>query len=436
MSRSADAGSASMRDPVYGRDKLGILRTLARLRLRRHRRRAVGMDVAPGELQFFRSALTRLLESRPDVDVYMFYRYAGPVITPLPLPPLDDRIRHIEHTPETFELFVDLDLYITTEQFIPGPPTVYTLTLFHGQPAKGLTFRLHDHDVLAANDALFLYGPLQRRVLDEHLALTQSTLPPHLSLFEIGYTKSDRLLRGEFQREPFLSELGLDPSKRTVIYAPAFNDGASMQEMGPEIVAVLSKLNEYNILAKLAIDCLTPELVGGVDWYRIIGDLEAAHPNFRLVRDLEIDRALAASDVLITCVSSVGYEFLALGRPVVFIDIPKFYEKTLPSYFPGRDVSGWSTRAAVNGGRSFGPVVKEPVDLPATIREVLDEPDRYPRHKADLPDCLLYNPGRATEAAVAQMGQLLDGRVRSGRAVPRKPRLAALKDWLLDATAT
>ena len=417
-----------MADVVYAADKNATVRLLGRQRF--SPRKAVAFDVAPGELQFFRSVLIALLRKRSDVDVFFFYRYAGPVIAPLRIDGYDERITHVEHAPETFHLYVDLDIYITTEQFISGPPTVYTVTLFHGQPAKGLTFKLFDHDPVAANDGLFLYGPLQRKVLDEHLALTGTTLPSHLSLFDVGYTKSDRLLAGVFNRNDMLTELGLDPEKKTIIYAPAFNDGASMRENGIEIVEILSAMKNYNILAKLAIDCLDPELVGGINWYETIAALEKEHSNFRLVRDLEIDRSLAASDVLVTCVSSVGYEFLALRRPVIFVDVPVFYNKTLPSYFPDWDVSGWAARDAVNGGRAFGPVVDQPQDLPVAIEDVFEHIEKYPFKKDELPRSLLYNPGNATEVAVEHIEALIDAGARSSHRPSPRSRLASLYRYL------
>src|SRR6185295_447868 len=110
----------------------------------------------------------------------------------------------------------------------------------------------------------------------------------------------------------------------------------------------------YNVLAKLAIDCADFSRVGGIDWFAEIGRLESQYPNFKLFRGVEADPALACSDVVVTCVSSIGLDFMALKRPVIFIDTPKFYGETLPSWFPDRDVSGWSDRTTVNGGREFG----------------------------------------------------------------------------------
>ena len=193
-----------------------------------------------------------------------------------------------------------------------------------------------------------------------------------------------------------------------------------MQEAGKEILSALCRLDNYNVIAKLPIDCLNPGLVGGIDWYSTLAALESSFSNFKLMRNLEIDPGLAASDVLITCVSSVGFEFLALKRPVIYFDTPKFFRETLSTFFPNHNLSSWANRTAVNGGREFGVVVSRPEELPGAIKEVLAHPKEYPKRQSELPQCLIYNPGKATEAAIKQIANLLAQRVRSRRAYIRR----------------
>lgn len=385
-----------------------------------HRHHALGVDMASiGELQFCRDVLCEYARRNPEDVFFVFHRDSSGVEFDERCPELRDRVVHFRFGWTLLPFFRRLDLYITTEQFVPGPRGVYTLTLFHGQPAKGLTFRLPISDALLANDALFLYGPLQRQTLAEHLEIWGVPLPPHLELFEVGYTKSDALLQGRFHRAAILRELGLDPARRTILYAPAFNEGASMRECGVDVLNTLCALPNVNVLAKLAIDCLQPTTndyaTGGVNWFETIGRLEREHPNFRLVRDLEADPALAAADVLITCVSSIGFEFLALRRPVIYLRTPKFFAQTLRTFFPDRDCTAWEERTCANGGREFGLVVDGPAELPAAVDEVLAWPDLYPRRQHELPDRLIYNAGRATPVAVEKIESLLRQGVRSRR---------------------
>ena len=140
------------------------------------------------------------------------------------------------------------------------------------------------------------------------------------------------------------------------------------------------------------------------------------------MRSLHVDPGLVASDVLITCSSSVGFEFLALKRPVIYFDTPKFFHETLSNFFPAMTFHPGPTEPRSTAGREFGLVVSDPNELPAAIEDVLSHPDQYPRRQAELPQRLIYNPGKAAEAAVSQIESLLAQRVRSRRP-PYSPHL-------------
>ena len=387
---------------------------------------AIGFDFASvGELQFFRGVLRGFVASSPAVTVWMFHHGETQAAFEQAEPELARKIFHAPHRWLRWPIFRRLSLYVVTEQFAPSPVGVFSVALFHGQPSKGVTFRLPDapgfppRDALAANDAFFLYGPLHRQALDEHLAIRGEILPRHLSLYPVGYGKSDDLLNGAYERDGYLSALGLDVARKTVLYAPAFNKGASLREHGLEILEALCARKDLNVMAKLPIDCLQPvtdlHATGGVDWFEIIGRLERNNSNFRLVRDAEADPSLAAADILVTCISSVSFEFLAMKRPVIFFDTPAYFEECLPAMFPTLDTSGWSGRTGVNGGREFGPLVSRAADLSGVIDDVLAKPDVYPFQKDQIPGRLLYNPGKGAETAVAHINALLKKGARSKR---------------------
>jgi len=392
------------------------------------KRRAIGIDLMSiGEFQFCKSVLDSLIARFPLDLFYIFHHENSEAIFQTLYPQYKKRLRHLPFRMLTHRAFRHLDLYITNEQFVTGPPGVYTLTLFHGQPSKGVTFDLHGLYPTMANDAFFLYGPLQRQALDEHLEMNQLSIPEHLSLFEIGYTKSDDLLNGCFDRQNILNNLGLDCTRKTILYAPAFNEGASLRECGLKILQSLCQLSQYNIIAKLPVDCLQPTsniiATGGVNWFEAISNIENNHNNFKLFREHAADKALACSDVLITCVSSISFEFLALGKPVIFIDTPRFYETSLKAFFPNVDISGFSKRTTVNGGKEFGITVTSPTQLAQAIIEVLKHPDQYPPNKDALRNYLLYNPGHATDAAVGKIAELLAAQVKSQRPASKVKKL-------------
>lgn len=391
------------------------------LALRFKRRGAVAFNLySMGELQFIRPILIRYAERNPKSLILIAHSRLTREEFDEAIPALKERVIHMSQAILWKISLSGIDLFLTSEQYNKGIDGVYSIATFHGQPAKAMTFQ---PGLLETFDALFLYGAIQRQAYDLFVEDFLDGQPPsHLELFNIGYPKSDDLINGVYSRDAVVRSLNLDPQKKTVLYAPAFNEGASLREFGPELIEILARQSEYNIVVKLPINVRygLSDLyaTGGVDWFEKIQHFESEFPNFHLYRDDTIDPILACADVLVTCMSSVGFEFMALNKPVVFIETPKFYTMHLPPIFPGRDTVSWSHRTSVNGGKEFGLVVSDIQELPEALKTVLANPDHFPRHQETLKQQLLYNPGRATEAAVDQIEDLLTRRVKTRR--PRR----------------
>lgn len=382
------------------------------------KKRVVVFDLPLGELQFFENILIQYASKHPKdyILISHHHKYDEETLEQFKSIP----IKRLCHIPSRFikkGMVRNIDLLITTEQRgirLNDAYKVYSICLFHGQPSKGLTF---SREMIDSFNTFFLYGPLHREAFDEFVETElDGVYPQHLLLYNIGYSKSDDLINGVYDPIKIKSELGIDATKKTVLYAPAFNEYASMREWGVEIIEMLAKGNKYNVIAKLAVDCLQPTsnyyATGSIDWFKKIGELETKYSNFKLIRDQKIDKALSCADVLITCVSSVGFEFLAIGKPIIFIDTPLFFSKYLKKRFPNKDTEGWANRTTVNGGREFGLLVKDYRELPKAVNTVLSNPLKYPLKKERLKNYLLYNPGNATIAAVEKIEELLQEKVQ------------------------
>lgn len=394
-------------------DSKDITTLNARL-LRKGPRHAIAFDLASiGELQFFEGVLVRYAEMHPEDIICVVHHGPTRELLQRELPSIWRRLLHVPDSALRAGLVRGLDMFVTSEQYDLGVPGILSVCLFHGQPSKGLTF---SREIVQSFDAFFLYGPLQRQALDEFTSRHSGSLPQHLRVYEVGYTKSDDLLNGMFSADEVFEELRLDRTKKTVLYAPAFNPGASLRELGRRVLDVLSAGGDYNVIAKLPIDCSNPtsdwHATGGIEWTRVLAEVERDYPRFRQFTGPRVDKLLACADVLVTCVSSVSFEFLALGKPVVFIDTPRFFSDYLKQKFPEEDTVAWADRVTVNAGREFGLTVRHVEELPAAIEEVLSHPESYPRRKADLRKFLLYNPGSATDVAVHTMEDLLKSGAR------------------------
>jgi hypothetical protein len=302
----------------------------------------------------------------------------------------------------------NITLFLNTEfQPLPG---VFGICLFHGQSAKGVTFPYYK--LWERFDAFFMYGPLHRESYESEVVKHLGEVPAKPAVYEIGYPKSDDLINGKYSRDDFLRNMGLDAGRKTVIYAPAFNEGASLRCFGTEIIERLCDM-PVNVLAKLPIDCLQPlgdeYATGGVNWFERLAHYQGKYKNFRLVRDMKIDAALAASDIMVTCISSVGMEFLAIGRPVIFFNAPGYFSGYLKRLLPNADVEELSRKNYVNGGHEWGLVIDTPDELPRAVSEVIEHPELYPKDPEKLRSYLLYNPGRATDAAAGAILNILEG---------------------------
>jgi len=384
---------------------------------RKKKHSIVAFDLASiGELQFFRSLLLLFAERNPDAEIIVVHHGDTEETLSTSLPTLRHRLWHIRNTVVRRVLFPEINLFLATEQYSLGLDGVYSVALFHGQPSKGLTFTPL---IISSFDAFFLYGALHQDALNEFVHESLPLLPKHLDVYEIGYPKSDDLLNDQFSAKKTLTELSLDSSKKTVLYAPSFNEGASLREYGLDLIELLAQPDHYNVIVKLPIDCWKPtsnlNATGGINWFEKIHELEDKFPNLRLFSEYQIDPLLACADVLITCISSVSFEFFALNKPVVFIDTPNFFSGYLKRGFPDQDTVSWANRTTINGGKEFGLVIKNIQDIHAAIETVLAHPKDYPRQQQRLQQYLLYNRGRATETAVKTIEGLLSKRVKSRR---------------------
>jgi len=386
-----------------------------------------------GELQFIKPIIMEYTRRNPESLIVFIHQNNTISAFKKMFPSLAQHALHLHRS--VFELlsFSEINLFLTSEQYDLGLNGIYSITTCHGQAAKGLSFV---PGVIDTFDALFLNGPIHREAFDLFVADFLNGIPPaHMELFEIGYPKSDDLLNGLYSRKDTENELNLDISKKTVLYAPAFNEGASLRECGLEIIELLAQQHKYNVIVKLPVDCWNPTsnyyATGGVNWFEKIRELEAAFPDLRLFSDYQIDPLLDCADVLVTCISSVSFEFLALNKPVIFINTPKYFTDFLQKRFPDMDISSWAVRTTVNGGKEFGLTIENFHDLPDAIETALANPKDFPRKQEKLKNYLLYNRGCAAKAAVNRIEALLRGKAKSKRPLRPMIPLQILMDRLI-----
>ena len=138
--------------------------------------------------------------------------------------------------------------------------------------------------------------------------------------------KLDCLVDGSLKRDELLVGMGLDPARKTILYAPTWSAHSSVVTMGEELVQRLGDAG-YGLIVKLHDRSRHLEYIhsGGVDWgARLVPLLQKFGGVLGSGRNSS--PYLAAADVMVLPTASEGLanvwvESLACGTPVVTSDV-------------------------------------------------------------------------------------------------------------------
>ncbi len=322
-------------------------------------------------------------------------------------------IENKEFIPVTYSKQLhEADAFISSHIYGVGSSKSYRIHINHNQPVKYQSYMKRD---FVNFDAHFLTSPLHREQTE--LTINNYGLESNaIDLYDIGYAKSDELLNGAYERSAVLRQLGFDSDNPVVLYAPSWDEGLSLRTIGKEVISSLLSIEGINVIAKLhPISYCRPDgpnyefYTGGIDWIRELREFEK-FKNFRHPPVSNIDPLLAASDVMVTDVSSVALEFIMLDKPVVYIDCPVFFEKTLAEVYSG---FGNTTPEFVkndpkaNAGRHTGIVAANVREIKDAVLRSLEKPDEFSQKRKELALKLSYNPGNAADAGAGQLLKIL-----------------------------
>jgi CDP-glycerol glycerophosphotransferase (TagB/SpsB family) len=212
----------------------------------------------------------------------------------------------------------------------------------------------------------------------------------------IGMPKLDCLVDGSLKRDEVLSSLGIDPVRKTVLYAPTWSAYSSLPVMGEEIVRRLSDMG-YTVIVKLHDRSLQGDEYhsGGAAWgQRLLPLLEET--GGILATGSNSSTYLAAADALITDHSSVGFEYLLLDRPVIRIHLPELLEKT--------DIEPAYVQLLSQVSKSVSDVDQ----VVAAVEESFADPNVKSADRKAVAEEMFYRPGGATGRAVSEMYELIE----------------------------
>jgi len=358
----------------------------ARLSRRRDRRRILVDARTPVNYTMF-APVHRALERDPRVEVYFIaseeparareiYREAAAGIVILS-PPRAARMR--------FDAYVASDF-----MWAWLPRGTRRVQMFHGVAGK--------YGFDAPEAPLTAWGRLwfinERRLRNCVAAGAVAADSPAIRL--TGMPKVDCLVDGSIAREEVLQELGLDPGRPVVLYAPTWSPASSLNVMGLPLIERLLAM-PVNLVVKLH-DRLRDErhrYSGGRNWTAILRD-RLPRGRAALATGHDICPYLVAADVMITDHSSAGFEYLLRDRPLVRIHLPALLElaHVHPLYVA-------LLAEASSSATDVGGTVQ-------AVADALADPSQRARERQAVARELFFEPGSATARCVAALYEEID----------------------------
>ncbi len=234
----------------------------------------------------------------------------------------------------------------------------------------------------------FVNGPTLRHYVDDRIVR-----PDQAAL--VGYPKADALVNGRYDASAVHAQLQLEMHRPTAIYAPTWSVESSLHASGERIVSSLLG-SGFNVIVKLH----DRSLAGRGDEPPVDWRARFAHVHqpgrVAFVEAADSSPFLAASDVLVTDHSSVGFEFCLLDRPIVVVDTPDL-----------------ARAAGINPERiaqlrRAARVISHVEEAGAVALAEIHNPEHLSRARAEAARDAFHDPGGATARAMAAVYELLE----------------------------
>ena len=247
---------------------------------------------------------------------------------------------------------------------------------------RHVDFGIYDRVMFANEDRL-------RRYVDSGLVA-----PGRAAL--VGFPKIDDLVNGRWSAAAVRRELGLDPARETILYAPTYSPASSLHLAGEAIIERMLTTGR-NVVVKLHERSTVPhpKYTSDVDWLARLRRFEGRE-RYAFAAGAHAGPYLAAADLLITDHSTIGFEFALLDRPIVVFDAPDLLDHARIE--PGK----WRLL------RAMADVVPSAGDLPAAVAAAIAEPGRHTAARREATAALFAFAGKSTGRALDVVYGLLE----------------------------
>ena len=211
-----------------------------------------------------------------------------------------------------------------------------------------------------------------------------------------GYTKCDPLIKDDDATKDLLMSIGLDKSKKTILYAPSFYP-SSIEKIYPELQYFS---NEFNLIIKLH----------NFSWFQkryqyqseMMKNLDSRSNNLYLAKpnDIDVIPFMKVSDLLISDISSTIFEFLPLDRPIIMAECftIRFKHRIFKKRFSRKlDLERYDSIDFVNR-------INDPGQLNGLIYHCIEYPSELSNLRKEAIEKYLYkNDGKASSRLIDEI---------------------------------
>jgi CDP-glycerol glycerophosphotransferase len=230
------------------------------------------------------------------------------------------QVEHVEpRSREYFRLLARAKYFVNNvnfpNHFVKRDGTVHVQT-HHGTPLKKMGLDLRqafvasrrmDFDRLMRRAARWDYSVSSNAFSTE---IWRRAYPLPYETLEVGYPRNDRLVNATSdERKRIREELGIEPGRTTVLYAPTHREYLAGYEPMLDLGRVAAELgSDYVILARAHY------------LYAAADDLRELHAEGRIIdvsQHPSVEDVCLAADVLVTDYSAIMFDYAVLDRPIV-----------------------------------------------------------------------------------------------------------------------
>lgn len=197
-------------------------------------------------------------------------------------------------------------------------------------------------------------------------------------VLESGYPRIDLTLNTtEARKAELRKELGIDNSKKVILYAPTWKGTLGSPEVeADKLISEIKLLNELdiNLLFRGHYFVQKNAYKGGVE--------EVIVPEY-----INTNELLSIVDILITDYSSIGFDFMSTGNPIIYyLDDYQEYKASRGLYFESSNLPG-DCASSID-------------TLNSTLMKVLDSPDEHRLYKKCQATFTPFENGKVSKTVI------------------------------------